>query len=278
MLKLGFSTCPNDTFIFDALVHSKISSAPELEVVLADVSELNDLSLKAALDVTKISFGAIASASRDYQILDSGSALGFGCGPLLIAKEIPPQVDEWIKKASIAIPGKKTTANLLLSMAYPETGKRTALLFSEIEDAVLEGRVDAGLIIHENRFTFKERGLQQIIDLGAFWEQKTGLPIPLGCIAVKRNLPENQKLNIQNKIRESIEFAFKYPDDSSKYIAELAQTMNPDVMRMHIKLYVNEFSLSLGSKGREAVKRLLEEGIKAGILPEPINPLFVSSD
>jgi 1,4-dihydroxy-6-naphthoate synthase len=278
MLKLGYSTCPNDTFIFDALVHSKIDHAPGFETTLADVSELNDLSLRGALDITKISFGVIAMASKDYQILDSGSALGFGCGPLLIAKEITPSVDEWIKTATIAIPGAKTTANLLLSMAYPETGKRIPFLFSEIEDAVLNGRVDAGLIIHENRFTFEEKGLKKLIDLGAFWEQKTGLPIPLGCIAVKRSLPEEEKKSIQNKIRESVEYAFKNPDSSLEYVSKLAQTMNPDVMRMHIQLYVNEFSVSLGKRGRAAVTRLLEEGQKTGILPKPVNPLFVDQD
>ncbi|MCB0819481.1 MAG: 1,4-dihydroxy-6-naphthoate synthase [Bacteroidetes bacterium] len=278
MLQLGFSTCPNDTFIFDALVHSRILNSPGFEVHLADVSELNQLSLETKLDVTKLSFGVISDVSNAYQVLDSGSALGFGCGPLLIARSIPPSVEDWLKTARVAIPGEKTTANLLLSMAFPNIGKKIPMLFSDIEDAVVAGHADAGLIIHENRFTYQAKGLFKLIDLGEFWEAKTGLPVPLGCIAVKRSLPEDKKKLIQQLIRESVEFAFKNPEVSSEYVSAHAQEMDPEVMNMHIKLYVNQFSVSLGRDGRNAVNRLMSEGIKAGIIREPVHPLFVDPD
>jgi len=276
MLTLGFSTCPNDTFIFDAWVNQRLERADtKPKVHLGDVDELNINSQSALFDITKLSFGAISSVSDKYQILDSGSALGFGCGPLLISKELFEVNNPAFNSIKVAIPGEKTTANLLLSMAFPQLRNKVVMLFSEIEQAILDGTVDAGLIIHENRFTYESLGLKKIIDLGEHWEQTTGLPIPLGCIAVRRDLPQNEKLEIQSIIRKSVEFAFKYPDISSEYVAQHAQSMKPEVMKQHIDLYVNDFSISLGNRGKEAINRLFEEGKKAGLIGEIIQPIFL---
>ena len=274
-MKIGFSSCPNDTFIFDALVNNKLEDSESLDVYMADVDELNRKALNADLDITKLSFGVLAEASNQYQVLDAGSALGFGCGPLLISKNpISPDASE-INHLKIGIPGKTTTANLLLSMAFPEAKNKVVMLFSEIEEAVLSGKIDAGLIIHENRFTYHERGLNKIIDLGEYWEKRTGLPIPLGCIVVKRSLPENLKKAIGNSIRNSVEFAFANREGTMQYVSEHAQEMSQDVMKQHIALYVNEYSVSLGEKGRAAIERLMLEGKNAGLIPEVCEPLFV---
>ena len=274
-MKIGFSPCPNDTFIFDALVNNKLEDSESLDVYMADVDELNRKALNADLDITKLSFGVLAEASNQYQVLDAGSALGFGCGPLLISKNpISPDASE-INHLKIGIPGKTTTANLLLSMAFPEAKNKVVMLFSEIEEAVLSGKIDAGLIIHENRFTYHERGLNKIIDLGEYWEKRTGLPIPLGCIVVKRSLPENLKKAIGNSIRNSVEFAFANREGTMQYVSEHAQEMSQDVMKQHIALYVNEYSISLGEKGRAAIERLMLEGKNAGLIPEVCEPLFV---
>jgi 1,4-dihydroxy-6-naphthoate synthase len=276
MLTLGFSTCPNDTFIFDAWVNQRLNQIDSAPIVhLGDVDELNIKSQSALYDITKLSFGAISDVSDKYQILDSGSALGFGCGPLLVSKQLIDVSNPAFNDLRIAIPGEKTTANLLLSMAFPKLKNKVVLLFSEIEDAILDGTVDAGLLIHENRFTYESLGLKKIIDLGEYWEQTTGHPIPLGCIAVRRDLPQIIKLNIQSTIRNSVEFAFKHPDSSSDYVAKNAQSMSPEVMKQHINLYVNEFSVSLGKRGKEAINRLFEEGKKAGLIGDIIQPIFL---
>jgi 1,4-dihydroxy-6-naphthoate synthase len=274
-MNIGFSPCPNDTFIFDALVNNKLANSEMLDVYMADVDELNRKALNADLDITKLSFGVLAEASKQYQVLDAGSALGFGCGPLLISKNpISPDASE-INRLRIGIPGETTTANLLLSMAFPEAKNKVVMLFSEIEEAVLSGKIDAGLIIHENRFTYHERGLNKIIDLGEYWEKRTGLPIPLGCIVVKRTLSESQKIVIGKSIRNSVEYAFANRDGTMKYVSEHAQEMSKDVMKQHIALYVNEYSISLGEKGRSAIERLMLEGKNAGLIPEVFEPLFV---
>ena len=274
-MNIGFSPCPNDTFIFDALVNNKLEDSERLDVFMADVDLLNRKALKAELDVTKLSFGVLAAASNDYQVLDAGSALGFGCGPLLISKNpIMPDVSQ-INQLKIGIPGETTTANLLLSMAFPEAKNKVVMLFSDIEEAVLSGKIDAGLIIHENRFTYHERGLNKIIDLGEYWEKRTGLPIPLGCFVVKRTLPESQKIAIGKSIRSSVEHAFANREGTMKYVSEHAQEMSQDVMKQHIALYVNEYSISLGEKGRAAISRLMIEGKNAGLIPEVCEPLFV---
>ena len=274
-MNIGFSPCPNDTFIFDALVNNKLENSDLLDVFMADVDELNRKALRADLDITKLSFGVLAEASNLYQVLDAGSALGFGCGPLLISKNPIASNASEINRLKIGIPGETTTANLLLSMAFPEAKNKVVMLFSEIEEAVLSGKIDAGLIIHENRFTYHERGLNKIIDLGEYWEKRTGLPIPLGCIVVKRSLPENQKKAIGKSIRNSVEFAFANREGTMHYVAEHAQEMSQDVMKQHIALYVNEYSISLGEKGRAAISRLMLEGKNAVLIPEVCEPLFV---
>jgi 1,4-dihydroxy-6-naphthoate synthase len=274
-MKIGFSPCPNDTFIFDALVNNKLENSERLDVFMADVDLLNRKALKSELDITKLSFGVLAAASNEYQVLDAGSALGFGCGPLLISKNPIASDASQINHLKIGIPGETTTANLLLSMAFPEAKNKVVMLFSDIEEAVLSGKIDAGLIIHENRFTYHERGLNKIMDLGEYWEKRTGLPIPLGCIVVKRTLPENLKKAIGKSIRNSVEFAFANLEGTMKYVSEHAQEMSQDVMKQHIALYVNEYSISLGEKGRAAIERLMLEGKNAGLIPEVCEPLFV---
>ena len=258
-LTLGFSPCPNDTFIFDALVHNKIDTEGlEFEVVFADVEQLNLWALEGKLDVTKLSFNAFTYCVEDYTLLDSGSALGRNCGPLLIKK--PDTVLNL--KSTIAIPGKYTTANMLLGIAFPEYQNKVEALFSDIEDAILTNKVDAGLIIHENRFTYQDKGLEKVKDLGEFWEEETQLPIPLGGIVVKRALSLAIQQKLERVLRKSIEYAFENPNSSADYVKCHAQEMEKEVVDAHINLYVNDYSVSLGEKGRKAVKLLFKKSGK----------------
>ncbi len=271
-LTLGFSTCPNDTFIFDAMVNGKIDlEGLRFELHLADVEELNRMAFKASLDITKVSYHAFAYLSEAYQLLTAGSALGYGNGPLLISKHkiYPDEVND----LKIAIPGKYTTANLLLSIAYPNLKNKTEYLFSDIEEAILSGEADAGLIIHENRFTYHSKGLKKIVDLGEYWEQQSGLPIPLGGIIVRRTLPQEIRLTINRVLRRSVEYAFQNPDDSLAYVRKHAQSMDEAVIRSHIQLYVNDFSLDLGTKGKEAITSLYGKSIEKLLFP-PLQPLY----
>jgi len=275
-LSLGFSPCPNDTFIFDALVNSKFDrNGTSFSVQLADVEQLNKMAIEGVLDVTKLSFGVIPEVSDKYQILDAGSALGRGCGPLLISREYIPADHEVLSQLKIAIPGRKTTANLLLSMAFPGIWQKEEMLFSEVEGAVLSGKVDAGLIIHENRFTYQSKGLKKLIDLGEYWENKTNMPIPLGCIAIRRSLPDKLKKDVSVLIRKSIQSAFDHPEAPMDYVAAHSQEMSKEVMKKHIALYVNDYSLSLGNKGTEAIRLLLETGLKNQLVRKSVEPLFV---
>lgn len=265
-LTLGFSTCPNDTFIFDAMINGRIDTeGMRFDVHLADVEELNRLAFSASIDVTKVSYHAFAYLSEAYQLLTSGSALGFGNGPLLISKhKIYP--DE-LKDLKIAIPGKYTTANLLLSLAYPHLNQKKEYLFSDIEEVILTGETDAGLIIHENRFTYQAKGLKKIVDLGEWWDQFTGLPIPLGGIIIKRNLPQEIRIKVNRVLRRSVEYALANPNDSLPFVRQHAQSMDEEVMRNHIQLYVNDFTVDLGTKGREAITTLYEKSIEKQIFP-----------
>ncbi|OFX84433.1 MAG: 1,4-dihydroxy-6-naphthoate synthase [Bacteroidetes bacterium GWF2_33_16] len=274
-ISLGFSSCPNDTFIFDAMVHHKIDTEGlEFDIIMADVEELNKRALNQELDVTKISYHAFAYISDNYCLLDSGSALGKNNGPLLISKrKIYP--DE-INDLKIAIPGKHTTANLLFSVAYPRATNKTEYVFSKIEDVVLSDEVDAGLIIHENRFTYEKKGLRKIIDLGEYWENETHLPIPLGGIAVKRNLDSNIQLKINRILKSSVEFAFKNPKTGYLYIKKNAQELDEEVIYKHINLYVNNFSLDLGKEGREAIQVLYKKAISLGIIHEINKQIFLT--
>ncbi len=276
-LTIGYSPCPNDTFIFDAMVHHKIDTEGlEFGVLLADVEELNQKAFKEELDITKLSYHAFGFLTHHYRLMNSGSALGSGVGPLLISKQsIKP---EKVNQLSIAIPGKYTTANFLLSIAFPNATNRIEMLFSDIEQAVLDGKVDAGLIIHENRFTYHQRGLHKIIDMGAFWEDKTKALIPLGGIVLRRKFDEALQFKLDRVLRRSIEFAFKNPKSCMNYVRTHAQEMDEEVMKKHIELYVNEFSIDLGVKGRYAVESLFNLAVKNRIIPEVHPQLFIQKE
>lgn len=255
---LGFSPCPNDTFIFDALINKKIDTQNfEFEPVLEDVQTLNEWAIQGKLDVTKISYAVLPLVLKDYILLTAGGALGKGVGPLLISKHEVKDIKN-VSEMRIAIPGVNTTAHMLFSKAFPEAKQKRFFVFSDIEDAVLNGVVDAGVIIHENRFTYQHRGLLKIMDLGEFWEQQTNLPIPLGGIVSRRKLHNQFNNTINSLIRQSIEFAFKNYPVIPLYVKQHAQAMDESVMRQHIDLYVNDYSLDLGSDGKKAVQQFLE--------------------
>ena len=256
-LSLGFSPCPNDCFIFDALVNKKIDTEGfDFDTSLEDVETLNRWSLEEKLDITKISYGVFPLVFGSYELLDAGGALGKGVGPLLISKS--PIAVQQIQDCRIAIPGEHTTAHLLFSLAFPQIRSKEFMVFSAIEEAVLSGKVDAGVIIHENRFTYQEKGLLKLMDLGEFWEKETKCPIPLGGIVMQRSKPEKIRTQINKLIRKSTEYAFEQYPLISPYVKEHAQEMNEGVMRQHIDLYVNNYSLSLGKDGRQAVDKLME--------------------
>ncbi len=256
-LTLGFSPCPNDTFIFDALVNGKIDSEDfEFDVVLEDVQTLNEWAKADKLDISKISYGTLPLILDNYVLLNSGGALGQGVGPLLIAKM---EIDlSEVENLSIAIPGENTTAHLLFSQAFPTAKKKKFMVFYLIEDAVLNDEVDAGVIIHENRFTYQNKGLVKLLDLGDFWEQKAGVSIPLGGIVAKRSLGENVAKKVDQLIRKSVEYAFSNYPLITDYVKQHSQEMEESVMKQHIDLYVNNFSIDLGVEGKKAVKTLLE--------------------
>ncbi|MEO6454270.1 MAG: 1,4-dihydroxy-6-naphthoate synthase [Ginsengibacter sp.] len=257
-LTLGFSPCPNDTFIFDALVNNKIDTQGiSFNILLEDVETLNRLALDNTLDITKLSFGVWPLVIKDYIILNSGSALGTGVGPLVIAKDNIALKD--IDQSAIAIPGENTTAHMLFSLAFPQAKNKIFLRYNEIEDYVLDksSANTVGVIIHENRFTYADKGLQKIIDLGKFWENKTGLPIPLGGIVGKRHLDKNLLIKIDDLIKQSIQYAFGNYPALADYVKINSMEMEESVMRKHIDLYVNAYSLDLGMNGRNAIQQLL---------------------
>jgi 1,4-dihydroxy-6-naphthoate synthase len=262
MLTLGFSPCPNDTFIFDALVNHRFNTAGlEFKVMLEDVQTLNDWANQGKLDVSKISYGNLPNVLGQYVLLNSGGALGKGVGPLLITRQDGMSLDN-LNECVVAIPGEHTTANLLFTMAFPEARRKKFMVFHQVEEAVLGGDVDAGVIIHENRFTYQQRGLVKLLDLGETWEKRTGVPIPLGGIVAKRALPAAVARQVNALIRRSLEYAFgKYPFISD-YVKQHSQEMDETVMRQHIDLYVNHYSLDLGDEGRKAVQTLL--GVMGG--------------
>jgi 1,4-dihydroxy-6-naphthoate synthase len=274
-LKLAFSPCPNDTFIFDAMIHHKIDTEGlKFTVEMADVEELNKKAFSALPDIVKVSYHAFAYLTDNYSLLNAGSALGKNCGPLLISKEKYDNTTDFSDK-TIAIPGKYTTANFLLSLAYPNAINKKEMIFSSIEDAVLSGVADAGLIIHENRFTFEKKGLHKIMDLGEYWEVLTGSPIPLGGIAVKKSLPEETQLKIDRVLRKSVEFAKQNPDSGAEFISLHAREMDPEVIKSHINLYVNNFSINLGSEGRKAIETLFTIAKNKKIIPDFSNRIFI---
>lgn len=275
-INIAYSPCPNDTFIFDAMVHQKIDTEGlSFETYLADVEELNHKAFDSQFDVTKLSFHAMAFCLDHYQLLQSGSALGSGVGPLLIAKK--EFTEAAIDKMRVAIPGKFTTANFLLSMAYPRLTNKVELLFSDIEKAVLEDRVDAGLIIHENRFTYQDKGLIALIDLGHYWEQLSSSLIPLGGIVCRRSFDIELKRKIDRVLKRSIQYAFDHPNAAQSYVQEHAQEMEKEVVQKHIDLYVNEYSLALGEEGRAAVKTLFHAAAEKGVIETINKDIFVES-
>ena len=277
-LSLAFSPCPNDCFIFDAIVHQRIDlEGLEFVVRMADVEQLNQSAFAGDVDVTKLSFHAYAYCLGNYVLLDAGSALGNNCGPLLISKQAISEKEVAEGHLRIAIPGEYTTANFLLGLAFPKATDKTELLFSDIEPALLEGRYDAGLIIHENRFTYEAKGLKKIIDLGEFWEHETGAPIPLGGIVIKRSLPHDIQRRVNRVLRRSVEYAFAHREASLPFVRAHAQEMSEDVMYRHIDLYVNEYSLDLGSEGRRALEILFAKATATGLVPTAKESLFIST-
>jgi len=277
-LSLGFSPCPNDCFMFDAIVHRRIDTEGlEFSVHLADVEALNRAAFAGEADVSKLSYHAFAYCAADYALLDAGSALGRNCGPLLVSKRAIAPDEVAAGTLRIAIPGKFTTANFLLGLAFPDALDRTELVFSAIETAVLNGDFDAGLIIHENRFTYEAKGLKKIIDLGEFWESETGAPIPLGGIVVRRALPDDVKQRVNRVLRRSVEYAFAHRDASLPYVREHAQEMSEEVMYRHIDLYVNEYSIDLGVEGKRAVELLFQRAAATGIIPDVNQSLFIAA-
>ena len=257
VISLAFSPCPNDTFIFDAIVHRKIDlEGMEFDYKMADVEELNLSAFSGQMEITKVSYHAWLYLRKDYILLESGSAMGFGNGPMIIGKK-SYLIDE-IESLKIAIPGKYTTANLLLKIFAPKATNKRIMVFNEIEDAILNGLVDAGVIIHENRFTYQDKGLVKIADLGEQWEQMTRCPIPLGAIVVKRNLGYEMINRLNRVMKRSVEYAMKNPDSSMSFVRENAQEMDEEVIKKHIKLYVNEFTVNMGEPGKIAIKKLLD--------------------
>ncbi|MFC5283752.1 menaquinone biosynthesis family protein [Pedobacter alpinus] len=272
-LTLGFSPCPNDTFIFDALIHHKINTEGlDFEVVFDDVETLNQKAFKAELDITKLSYHAYAYAVKNYVLLNAGSALGFGVGPMLVCKTAQDLSNPNLR---VGIPGKYTTANFLLSLAYPHFQNKVAMVFSDIEEKLLNGEIDLGLIIHENRFTYQNKGLQKVKDLGEYWEEETKCAIPLGGIVIKRSLPNDIKEKVNRLIKKSVEFAFANPKSALAFIKSHAQEMEEAVMYKHIDLYVNQYSVDLGVEGKKAIQILFAEAEKKRIIPSISEDLFL---
>lgn len=271
-LSLGFSPCPNDTFIFDALIHHKIDTEGlDFEVFFDDVETLNQKAFRGELDITKLSFHAFAYVYKQYALLDAGSALGFGVGPLLICKneDLIYDPEELTANLKVGIPGKYTTANFLLGIAFPHLVDKQEMIFSEIESALIDNQIDVGLIIHENRFTYSDKGLHKIVDLGNYWEQLTGCAIPLGGIVINRNLDRKIQEKVNRLLRKSVEFAFTNPKSGIGFIKEHAQEMSEEVMYKHIELYVNKYSIDLGVEGRKVIDVLFRLAVEKGLI-QPI--------
>jgi 1,4-dihydroxy-6-naphthoate synthase len=274
-LSLGASPCPNDCFILDAIVHRRIDlEGLEFDVRLDDVEALNRAAFAGELDVTKLSYHAFTFCADRYVALNAGSALGRNCGPLVISSR-PLDLEQVAAGGlAIAIPGRYTTANFLLGFVFPSAVNRIEMVFSDIEAAVLAGDVDAGVIIHENRFTYAAKGLRKIVDLGECWERQTGYPIPLGGIVARRNLPPDVVSRVDGILRRSVEFAMAHPDASLPFVRQHAQEMSEEVIYQHINLYVNDYSVDLGADGRQAVSVLFERAAAASSISPATGPLF----
>lgn len=276
-LTLGFSPCPNDTFMFYPLVHNLVDTGGiSCRERLEDVETLNRLALAGELDVSKVSYHALGHIREEYALLRSGSALGRGCGPLLVAADNIDLSD--LRGRTIAVPGRYTTALLLLRLFDPSLDNFIVMPFNEVMDAVLKGNADAGLIIHESRFTYQGYGLHKLLDLGEWWEAETGLPIPLGGIVARRSLGAETIATVERALRSGVEYARSHPDQAAHYIGEHAQEMSAEVCAAHIGLYVNDFSSDLGDEGVRAISYLLKMAEAAGIIPESAMPLFACPD
>jgi 1,4-dihydroxy-6-naphthoate synthase len=272
---LAYSPCPNDTYVFGALANGLLENVPEVGVHLADIEELNNAAARSQFELTKVSYGAIPYLMDRYRILPCGGAMGRGCGPLLVARPAasPPLFADFARKR-IAIPGERTTAYLLLQLALGARPKSVQMRFDQIIDAVANGEVDAGLIIHESRFTYRDAGLIAIADLGEWWENMTLLPVPLGAVIVRGDVDPGDVRRVDDAIRRSLAFARANDGAVMPYVREHAAEMSDDVMRAHIALYVNEFTDDLGETGRNAVRALFARGRTAGILKAQTEPRF----
>ena len=273
-INLSISPCPNDTFMFWALLHKQIAtSGLTFRVDFQDIENLNRAVAEQEYDVVKISYARYPMVSKEYQLLTTGSAVGFGNGPLLVSRrKIYPDEMQYLR---IAIPGVGTTANMLLTIAFPEAANKKEYVFSDIEEAVMSDEADAGVLIHETRFTYQRKGLRKILDLGEYWEKISSMPLPLGAIAVRRSLPQEMKQKLSVAICESIRFALQNPKMPEQFVKYHAKSMDLEVCRKHIELYVNEFSIDLGEKGEKAVALLFEKGIDAKFFSNINEPVFV---
>jgi 1,4-dihydroxy-6-naphthoate synthase len=252
VIRLAFSPCPNDTFIFDAIVNRRIDlEGVTFEVRMEDIETLNQLAFAGEAEMIKVSYHAWLYLRSEFELLTSGSALGSGNGPLLISRDL--HTAEEVPGLRIALPGQFTTAHLLFRYAFPGSDKKTFMVFSQIEKALLEGEADAGVIIHENRFTYEQRGLRKILDLGEYWERKTGAPVPLGGILAKKSLGEDMILRLNRIMKRSVEYALAHPEEAMGFVRENAREMDEEVMKKHIGLYVNPFTVDLGEPGRKAI-------------------------
>ncbi|MFN6374395.1 MAG: 1,4-dihydroxy-6-naphthoate synthase [Chitinophagia bacterium] len=267
-LTIGISPCPNDTYIFDAMLHGKIDTEGlAFEYRLEDVETLNRMALRGDLDISKVSYGGVSKMLQHYKILDAGGALGNGVGPLFVSHKYSTSNELDPETSTIVLPGNYTTAHLLFSLSFPDLKQKSFVPFDEIETMVLNAKADAGVIIHENRFTYQERGLNKLADLGELWEAKTGLPIPLGGILARRKFSSPLLQKINRVIKRSLEYAISNKENLADFVKENAQEMSEEVMRKHIALYVNNHSLGLGPEGRAAIWKLLETSV--AIHPEP---------
>lgn len=276
-LSLAYSTCPNDTYIFYALAHGKIDLGDlSFDIALNDVEHLNQEAKKGIIDISKLSFAAIGHLTETYGLLRSGAALGRGCGPLIVARKGTNLNN--LNSGKIAVPGLWTTANLLLSLFMDKNPNVVPMTFDQIMPAVSSGEFDAGIIIHEGRFTYQNFNLECLADLGEWWESETSLPIPLGCIAMRRNISQEIICKVQSQIRKSIEFAHLNTSRTDHYVQTHAQELSEDVVRQHINLYVNKFSLDIGKEGEKAIETLFIKAREKGILPNSDKSLFACED
>ncbi len=273
MLKLAFSSCPNDTFMFNGIVSGEIPLPYEFELKIGDIAELNRWAMDRQTDVTKLSYFTYFQLADNYIMLNAGAALGRGCGPLIISKK--PLSPDRLKNCRVAVPGLNTTAYLLFKSFCSDCHEVVPMLFSDIEQAISDGSVDAGVIIHETRFTYQKQGLKKVMDLGEWWEKSCGYPIPLGCIAVKRELADDIGLSFDTALRASVEQAFGNREKTYPFVRKYAKELEQSVIDAHIDLYVNAFSVNIGNEGRAAVQCLFEKAVETGTVPHMRSDIFL---